>query len=73
VFALPKQVGWYVLWGAVEAAQTRAAADAKNPSAATESRLGPNYERLVNRLQGEGKMNETNGASALRWACLGKD
>ena len=37
------------------AAQTRATADVQNPPAATESRLNPNYDRLVNRLQDEGK------------------
>ena len=41
--------------GALAAAQTRAAADVQNPSAAAERRLGPNYDRLVNRLQAEDK------------------
>jgi hypothetical protein len=41
--------------GALAAAQTRRAADVKNPLSATESRLDPNYDCLVNRLQAEDK------------------
>ena len=49
----------------------RTAADVQNPSAATESKLNPNFDRLVDRLQGEGKnerdLRRIGTALGLTW------
>jgi hypothetical protein len=60
--------------GALAAAQTRRAADVKNPLSATESRLDPNYDCLVNRLQAEDKnerdLRRIGTALRLSWQGL---